>query len=289
MSPRIQRAACLFAAMSLLAAVGCGPAGAPPASAPPPTTAVAPEAPAAPAAEATPEGAAAPEPSSGDELVILCGTSFRPPTEKLVEMFQKETGHTAVLSFGGSEELLPQVKLKAGGDLFITHDPYMDKTEEFGAMLRWVRVGYLAPCLVVPKGNPKKIEKIEDLAKPGLQVLLNNPEYTTCGEMVMALLDKKGIKDQVLANVGNAMFKHHSEIGTKLQLGFGDAGIMWNGVAHNFLDAVEVVPTPYEYDQEVRVGVIGLSFSQNQDRVEAFLKFAEQHGEKVFTEFGYVK
>lgn len=286
MSLRNRRSIWLFAAVSLVAFAGCGPAQSPPASPAPATTS-----PAAP--EIAPDSAApseaAPAPSPAGELVILCGTSFRPPTEKLVEMYKQETGQTAVLSFGGSEELLPQVKLKAGGDLFITHDPYMDKTEEFGAMLRWVRVGYLAPCLVVPKGNPKKIAKIEDLAKPGLQVLLNNPEYSTCGEMVMALLEKKGIKDQVLANVDNAMFKHHSEIGTKLQLGFGDAGIMWNGVAHNFLDAVEVVPAPYEYDQEVRVGVIGLSYSQNKDRVEAFLKFAEQHGEKVFTEFGYVK
>ncbi len=286
MSLRNQRAIWLFAAVSLVALAGCGPAQTPPASSAPPTTS-----PAAPetAADSAAPSEAAPAPPVAGELVILCGTSFRPPTEKLVEMYKQETGQTAVLSFGGSEELLPQVKLKAGGDVFITHDPYMDKTEEFGAMLRWVRVGYLAPCLVVPKGNPKKIAKIEDLAKPGLQVLLNNPEYSTCGEMVMALLEKKGIKDQVLANVGNAMFKHHSEIGTKLQLGFGDAGIMWNGVAHNFLDAVEVVPTPYEYDQEVRVGVIGLSYSQNKGRVEAFLKFAEQHGEKVFTEFGYVK
>jgi len=286
MSLRIRRATWLFSTLSLFALAGCGPAQAPPASPVPPATS-----PAAPetAADSTAQSEAAPAPSAAGELVILCGTSFRPPTEKLVEMFQQETGHKAVLSFGGSEDLLPQVKLKAGGDLFITHDPYMDKTEEFGAMLRWVRVGYLAPCLVVPKGNPKKIERIEDLAKPGLQVLLTNPEYSTCGEMVFALLEKKGIKDQVLANVGNAMFKHHSEIGTKLQLGFGDAGIMWNGVAHNFLDAVEVVPAPYEYDREVRVGVIGLSFSQNQDRVEEFLKFAEQHGEKVFSEFGYVK
>ena len=64
---------------------------------------------------------------------------------------------------------------------------------------------------------------------------------------------------------------------------------MWNGVAHNFLDAIEIVPGPYEYDQEVRVGVIGLSYSQKKDLVEAFLKFAEQNGEQVFTEFGYVK
>lgn len=286
MSRMIQRAAPWLAAGCLLAALGCGPSPAPPAVAP---SEQAPSGSPEAKVEPTAPAETAPAPSSGSELVILCGTSFRPPTEKLVEMFKQETGHEVVLSFGGSEELLPQVKLKAGGDLFITHDPYMDKTEEFGAMLRWVRVGYLAPALVVRKGNPKKIEKIEDLAKPGLQVLLTNPEYSTCGEMVDALLKKKGIRDAVLANVGNAMFKHHSEIGTKLQLGLGDAGIMWNGVAHNFLDAVEIVPGPYEYDQEVRVGVIGLSYSQHKDLVEAFLKFAETNGEKVFTEFGYVK
>ena len=285
MSSLIARATCLFAAVVLLAFVGCEPKSAPPVSQPSTTTSPAPEE----EAVSTPASEPAAEPGSEGELVILCGTSFRPPTERLVEMFQQETGHTAVLSFGGSEDLLPQVELKAAGDLFITHDPYMDETEKVGAMLRWVRVGYLAPCLVVPKGNSKGIEKVEDLAKPGLQVLLTNPEYSTCGEMVDALLEKKGIKDEVLANVGNAMFKHHSEIGNKLQLGIGDAAIMWNGVAHNFLDAIEVVPTPYEYEEEIRVGVIGLSYSQNKELVESFLKFAEEHGEKVFTEFGYVK
>lgn len=280
MLQRIRPAVYLFTAVVLFAVLGCGPGQAPPVSGSPGTL---------PGAADSESGSLAESAAAGGELVILCGTSFRPPTEKLVERFQQETGHTAVLSFGGSEELLPQVQLKAGGDVFITHDPYMDKTEEYGALLRWVRVGYLAPALVVPKGNPKKIEKIEDLARPGLQVLLNNPEYSTCGEMVMALLEEKGIKDPVLANVGNAMFKHHSEIGTKFQLGFGDAGIMWNGVANNFLDAIEIVPTPYEYDQEIRVGVIGLSFSRNPELVETFLKFAEQHGEQIFTEFGYVK
>jgi molybdate transport system substrate-binding protein len=283
MSPMIQRAARWLTAVTVLAAAGCGPTPAPPVSTPPAA------APGPAPKTAGPQAEMAAAPSSEKELVILCGTSFRSPSEKLVELFKQATGHEAVLSFGGSEDLLPQVRLKAAGDLFITHDPFMDKTKEFGALLRWVRVGYLAPVLVVPKGNPKKIEKIEDLAKPGLQVLLNNPEYSTCGEMVSALLEKKGIKDQVLANVGNAMFKHHSEIGTKLQMGFGDAGIMWNGVAHNFLDAVEIVPGPYEYAQEVRVGVVGLAYTQKKDLVEAFLKFAEENGEKTFAEFGYVK
>lgn len=226
---------------------------------------------------------------SADELVILCGTSFGPPVEKLKEMFEQETGTKSVISFGGSEDLLPQVKLRAVGDVFITHDPYMDDTQKAGAMLRWVQVGYVAPVLVVKKGNPKGLKQFDDLAQPGLQVILPNPDFSTCGQMVFQLLEKKGIKDAVLENVGNAMFRSHSDIGNKMKLGFGDAAIMWNGVAHNFLDAIDVVPGPYEYDEEIRVGVIGLSYSENKELVEQFLAFVDKHGKQVFGEFGYVK
>ncbi len=230
------------------------------------------------------------ESAAKTELLILCGTSFRPPTEKLVEMFEKEHPEIDVLlSFGGSEDHLPHVQAKAQGDLYVTHDPYMQYTEEAGAMLRWVQVGYLCPVLVVQKGNPKNIQSIDDLTKEGIQVALPNPDYSTCGEMVFALLEKKGIKDAVLKNVGNAMFRSHADIGKQLKLGHADAGIMWNGVANEYLDAIDIVPTPYEYDEQIRVGVIGLSYTKHPDEVEAFLKFAEEHGQEVFKESGYLK
>jgi molybdate transport system substrate-binding protein len=224
-----------------------------------------------------------------DEIMILCGTSFAAPVEALARQYEAATGRKVTLSMGGSEDLLPQVKMHAAGDLFVTHDPYMAETENSGAMLRWVQVGDLAPALVVPKGNPQKIERLEDLARPGLKVIVPNPEFATCGQMLMSLLDKKGIKDAAMANVGNRLFRSHSEIGNNMKLGMGDAGIMWNGVAHNFLDSLELVPTPYEYDSETRVGVIGLSYSKNKEAVEQFLKYVEEHGPQVFAEFGYVK
>jgi len=223
------------------------------------------------------------------EIMVLCGTSFGPPTEKLIEMFKKETGVKAVISFGGSEDLLPQVKIARVGDAFVTHDPYMKYTEDTKAMLRWVHVGHVAPALVVKKGNPHKVKRIEDLTRPGLKVLLPNPDYSTCGEMVFKLMGKKGIKDAVLKNVGNAMFRSHADIGNKMKLGAGDAAIMWKGVAHNFRDAIDIVPCPYEYDEEIRVGVIGLSYTKKKTEVEKFLKFVDKHGRKVFKEFGYVK
>ncbi len=246
---------------------------------------------------ASPGGTASPSPALGEPqpsptgkpITILCGSSFRPPIEKLAEMYQKETGGQTELSFGGSEDHLPNVKTKVAGDVYVSHSPFQQYTRDAGAMLRDVEVGFLAPVLVVAKGNPKEIKSIDDLAKPDLQVLLTNPDFSTCGEMTFALLEKKQVKDAVLKNVGNAMFKHHSEIGNKMKLGFGDAGIMWNGVANNYLDAIEVVPAPYEYDEEIRVSVMGLSYTKQPEQVQKFLDFVEAHGPEVFKEFGYVK
>ena len=278
----------LFLAASLLATTACQDSGRqsgrPGASGSPSTTTDA-----ITSAEGAGDTSESQDALSGEPITILCGSSFRPPMEKLTAMYEKETGGRTELSFGGSEDHLPNVKTTVAGDLYVTHSPFQQYTREADALLREVEVGFLAPVLVVPKGNPKGIKSIDDLAKPGLQVLLTNPEFSTCGEMTFALLEKKGIKNAVLENVGNAMFKHHSEIGNKLKLGFGDAGIMWNGVANNFLDAIEVVPAPYEYDDEIRVSVMGLSYTEQPEQVQNFLDFVETHGADVFKEFGYVK
>ncbi len=227
--------------------------------------------------------------SEVDEIEVLCGGSFRPPMEKLAKQFEEETGCLATLVFGQCEDHLPRVKMHTVGDVFVCHDPFIQYTEDAGAMLRYVQVGYVAPVLVVKKGNPERIERIEDLARPGLRVVLSNPEFSTCGEMVFALLDKKKIKEAVLKNVGNALVRTHAQTAAQIKLGHRDAGVMWNGIAHNWLDALEIIPGPYQYDQEVRVAAVGLSYSKKKDRVEQFLKFVETHGEEIFKEFGYVK
>jgi len=226
---------------------------------------------------------------SARDILVLCGGSFRPPMEKLVAAFEHKAGVKVYLSFGQSEDLLPQVKIGKTGDVFVTHDPYLDYTKEAGALLDAAQVGFVAPVLVVRKGNPAGLQSIEDLAKPGVKVALPNPEFSTCGEMLFALLEKKGIKEAVVNNAGNAVFRSHSQTGNALKLATRDAGVMWNGVAHNFLDALEIVPTPYEYDKVIRVWVMGLSYSKKKKLVNRFLDFCRSDGKRIFAEFGYVK
>ncbi|NQU20909.1 MAG: molybdate ABC transporter substrate-binding protein [Candidatus Nealsonbacteria bacterium] len=223
------------------------------------------------------------------EIYVLCGTSFRSPMEEIIKQYKKASGSSVLMVFGGSEDHLPKVKLKATGDVYVTHTPYMQYTKEADALLREVPVGYLAPVLVTRKGNPKKLKKFDDLAQPGLRVVLPNPKYSTCGEMVEKLLRKKGIEAAVMKNVGNDLVRHHSIVGNHVKLGARDAGIMWNGVANGFRDSIQIVSIPYEYEAEIRVAVMGLSYTKNRKAVEQFLDFVEQRGKKVFAEFGYVK
>ena len=223
------------------------------------------------------------------ELVVLCGSSFVPPTDEVIKQFQAETGIEIVTTAAGSEDFLPLVKTGKKGDILVTHDPYLDYVKEAGAYLDSTQVGFLVPVLAVAKGNPKNIHSIEDLAQDGLKVGLTDPEYSTCGEMVFALLEKKGIKDAVLKNVGNRLTKGHSNLGTLMETGAVDAVIMWNGVAHNYKEHLKIVPVPYEYDTDIRVHIIGLNYTQHPELTERFIAFAREHAKDIFASYGYVK
>jgi len=228
-------------------------------------------------------------PPEATELVILCGSSFVPPTEQLCSEFMAQTGIETTYTVGGSEDLLPHVKARIKGDIFVTHDPYMDYTRDANALADDVQVGFVAPVLVVQNGNPKGIKNIEDLTREGLKVALTDPQYSTAGEMVFALLEKKGIKDAVMKNVENRLTKGHSNIGTFLKTQAVDAGIMWNGVAHTFRDSLDIVKTPYEYEQEIRVHIMSLSYSKQPEELKQFMEFVRKQAPAIFAEYGYVK
>lgn len=223
------------------------------------------------------------------ELVILCGSSFPKPMEQLYSEFTAQTGIETVITIAGSEDFLPLVKAGQKGDMLVTHDPFLDYVADANALADYVHVGFVAPVLAVQKGNPKGLTSIRDLTRPGLKVALTDPKYSTCGEMVFALLDKKGIKEAVMKNVENRLTKGHGDLGTYLKTQAVDAVIMWNGVAHTFRDSLEVVKTPYEYDEEIRVHIIGLSYSKEPELLKQFIKFARTRGPEIFAEYGYVK
>ncbi len=223
------------------------------------------------------------------ELVVLCGSSFPNPMNELCSQFTEQTGIKFATTIAGSESHLPLIKTAHKGDIFVTHDPYLDYVRDANCLSDYAHVGYVSPVLAVQPGNPKEIGSIQDLTRPGIAVALSNPEFSTCGEMVFALLEKKGIKEAVMKNVENRLLKGHPELCNLLKTKTVDAVITWNGVAHTFRDSVEVVPTPYEYEEEIRVHIMALSYSSKPDLLKKFIEFAKKRGQAVFAKHGYVK
>ncbi len=52
------------------------------------------------------------------ELHMYAGAGLRPPIEKVISQFEKETGNTVTVEYGGSGQILTRFELTKQGDLF---------------------------------------------------------------------------------------------------------------------------------------------------------------------------
>ena len=55
--------------------------------------------------------------------------------------------------------------------------------------------------IVVPKGNPKGITSLADLAKPGLRISVGQPEQCTIGVLTRRLLETENVYESVRKNI----------------------------------------------------------------------------------------
>lgn len=224
----------------------------------------------------------------GETVFVYCGTSMSKPVQEIARRFEEETGAKVEFTFGGSETLLPQIVLTRKGDIFVCHDPYADYLAEKGLLEEDRVVGYLAPVLIVPKGNPKGIKTLEDLARPGLRVALGDPRFQTCAQMVHEKLKEKGIKEAVMKNMVLEA-RSHQELGNAVKLGTVDAAVVWNFIAVTNSDALDAIWTGDEYP-DIRVHICLLSCSKDKKLARKFLDYASSDESKaLFEKYGYRK
>ena len=97
-------------------------------------------------------------------LLCYVGGTMRPAMEELVKLYEARTHQPIQVDYADSGELLVKVQLTGRGDLFVVHDPYLSELMSKGLGDRGWTVASLTPVIVVPKGNPKKIQGLRDLA-----------------------------------------------------------------------------------------------------------------------------
>ena len=143
-------------------------------------------------------------------------------------------GAAVVFSFAGSQTLRTQIEAGAPADVFASaNSTEMDLLIDAGLVAAGAPQVFLSNKLAVilPPTNPKGVEQLQDLARPGLKLVLAAEEVPVGGYARQAL-DKmngsfgKEFKAQVLANVVSNE-DNVKQVVAKVQLGEADAGIVY--------------------------------------------------------------
>ncbi len=210
--------------------------------------------------------------STGEELLVYSGAGLRKPMEEIAGMFQEETGILVQFSFGGSAQCVGQILTVDKGDAFLPGDVVeLDKLIEKDKIDLQKPVVLHVPVLAVPAGNPAGITGIEDLAEPGIKVVLGDPEANPIGKLADKALQELGLFEKVQANVV-ARAATVNELFAYLALGQADVAVIWeDNLVGN--EKIELIQTS-DFDNFIKtIPVVSLKCSTNPEAANRFVEF----------------
>jgi molybdate transport system substrate-binding protein len=225
-------------------------------------------------------------------LTAFVGSASKPPMEEAAAAFKKETGIDVFLNFGGSGTMLSQIELSRSGDLYIPgSQDYMAKAERQNVVdpASVQKVAYLIPVIAVPKGNPKNIHTLTDLARPGVRVGIGSPAAVCLGLYAIEIFDFNHLLAEISPNiVVNA--ESCSKVASLISLKSVDAVIGWDVFQHWDPDNIEVVYlSPEQLPRIAYVPGAVTKYVKNADRARRFLDFlTSPTGQSIFQKWGYI-
>jgi molybdate transport system substrate-binding protein len=203
-------------------------------------------------------------------------------------------GVVVVFNFAGSQALRTQIEEGAPADVFASaNQTEMDALVTDSLVAQDASQVFLTNQLVVilPANNPAGLGKLEDLARPGIKIVLAAEEVPVGKYARQALDEMNGqfgsdFKDKVLANVVSNE-DNVRQVVAKIQLGEADAGIVYtsDAVAAPDLKTIEIPP---ELNVIAKYPIAALSKSANSDLAKAFIDYVlSPEGQAVLQKWGF--
>lgn len=231
-------------------------------------------------------------PLAGKTLEIFIGSASKPATEEAAKAFEDKTGCRMLLHFGGSGAMLSQMKLTRRGDLYFPgSSDFMElaKREMLVVPETEKIVVYLIPAINVPAGNPKKIEKLQDLGKPGVRVGIARPDTVCVGLYAVEAMVHNKVADLVKPRIVT-----HAESCEKtaqlVALGTVDAVLGWRVFEHWNPERIKTIMlTP---EQIPRIGYVSIAQSVFCNQPEVAKQFVDfllsEEGKAIFRKWHYL-
>jgi molybdate transport system substrate-binding protein len=208
-------------------------------------------------------------------------------------------GVTITFNFAGSQQLATQINAAAPADVFASaNQAQMDVVTKAGRIDPSASKPFVNNRLVVifPKANPAGIQTLQDLAKPGLKLILADKSVPV-GQYALNFLDnavKDGsfgasYKDNVLKNVVSYELDVKSVL-AKVALGEADAGIVYTTDAATDTTGQTIqLAIPDNLNVIAVYPIAVVKDSANLSLAQAFVDFVlSPDGQAILTKYGFI-
>jgi len=243
-------------------------------------------------------GSDLPAPTADSEpqtLTVFAAASLTDAFTEIGKNFESANpGLTVTFNFAGSQALRTQIEEGAPADIFASaNKTEMDALVTSAHVQQGIPQIFLNNKLVVilPANNSAGLSKLEDLAEPGIKLVLAAEEvpvgkYTRQALEQMSDQFGSDFKDKVLANVVSNE-DNVKQVVAKVQLDEADAGIVYtsDSVAAPELKTIEI---PNELNMIAEYPIAPLVNSANVDLATAFINYLlSPDGQSVLRKWGF--
>lgn len=210
---------------------------------------------------------------------------------------QSHPGTSVRFNFAGSQVLATQIEQGAKADVFASADPRWMKYAEERKLLAGPSSVFARNRLVVviPKSNPGGVERLQDLSRPGLKLILAGRQVPAGAYSREALARLRGsagfsanFDQQVLANLVSEE-ENVRAVAAKVQLREADAGIVYQtDVTANLRPQVRIIeiPDPYNPIAEYPLAPVGVGGGPLAGEFIALVLSAE--GQAILAAHGFL-
>lgn len=245
--------------------------------------------------------AAAPEAGKTPEsLVVFAAASLTDAFEELAGKFEAENpGVEVVLNFAGSQQLAQQLGQGAAADVFASaNNAQMRAAIEAGRVVSGTQQVFVGNRLVVvtPANSPAGLASLQDLAQPGIKLVLAAKEVPV-GGYALDFLEKAGASSQfvpgyddaVLANVVSYE-ENVKAVLSKVVLGEADAGIVYSSdVTPDVAAQVVRIQIPDELNTLAAYPIAPIVDAPNPELARRFLELVlSPEGQAVLASHGFI-
>ena len=230
-------------------------------------------------------GSAAPASGLGSSVTVLAAASLSGAFTQIARSFEAlHPGLRVRLDFGGSPTLVTQIEQGDRADVFASADQInMGNLEHAGLVAGTPQVfAHNRLEIVVQRGNPKHIESLADLARPGLVYVTTAPQVPAGHYAALALaaahvrVTPKSEEVDVTAVLA------------KVELGEADAGIVYVTDVTSAGGKVTGVPIPSADNQVATYPLAVIRGAPDERAAKAFVAYVTSRaGQATLKAYGF--